>query len=165
MFILKFRKKIIFVIFAFFFLFKTVVASEYSEIINKIFEDRKLDTIEGIWIKVKANQGSTGCVTMFFKVKKNLYNQTHIDSCFVIKKVTGRQIRVSNDLYEGENAVYFFDGKVNWGTSKVKITEDNNFIYLTHISSTNTFTEKWKRVWPEDIVAYNQFIEKKNNKK
>lgn len=147
-----------------FFVCKSLISSEYNEIINKVYQERKLDSIEGVWIKVLANQGSTGCVTMFFKTKNNLYHQVHIDSCFVMEKVTGRHSKSSDNLYEGKNAVYFFDGTVNWGASKVKVSDDNNLIELTHISPTNTFTEKWKRIWPEDLVSYNKSLDKKNNK-
>ena len=46
----------------------------------KTYSDRKLDAIEGLWKKSYANQGSTGCITMFYKVKQNLFNQIHMNS-------------------------------------------------------------------------------------
>ena len=82
-------KKIIFSIFYFFFI-TFLNANDYKDIIKKTYSDRKLDAIEGLWQKSYANQGSTGCITMFYKVKQNLFNQIHIDSCFVVDKVTGK---------------------------------------------------------------------------
>ena len=153
-------KKYFFLLFlAVFFIYRSALATEYDQLINKVFEDRKLDVLEGIWVKVFANQGPTGCVTMFFNTEKKLYHQVHIDSCFVMEKVTGRQVKSSEKNYKGENAVYFFDGTVNWGPSEIKVSEDNNLIHVTHISPNNTFTERWKRIWPKDIVKYNQSLE------
>ena len=52
--------------------------NQFEEIIEKTFSNRKLDTLEGLWEKTYANQGSTGCITMFYKIEKDLFNQTSI---------------------------------------------------------------------------------------
>ena len=49
------------------FFLKNSFAFEYNDLIKKIYSDRKLDNIEGIWKKTYANEGPTGCITMFFK--------------------------------------------------------------------------------------------------
>ncbi|MBF95681.1 MAG: hypothetical protein CFH34_01369 [Alphaproteobacteria bacterium MarineAlpha9_Bin4] len=133
-------------------------SSEYTDVINKFFLNKKLDTIEGIWTKTIANEGPAGCVTMFYKDENDFYYQVHIDSCFVMGKVTGKQKKITENKYEGENAVYFFNGDVNWGASSIGISEDLNSFAITHNSFGNYFTEKWKRIWPEDIVAHNKKI-------
>ena len=76
-----------------------------------------------------------------------------------MEKVTGRQTKLSDNQYEGENAVYYYDGTVNWGPSKIKVSKDSNLIYVTHISPNNTFTEQWKRIWPKDINQYNNNLD------
>ena len=38
----------------------SLFASDYKDITDKVFSDRKIDTIEGIWVKTYANQGPTG---------------------------------------------------------------------------------------------------------
>ncbi len=133
-------------------------AADYSEIIKKVFSDKKLDNIEGIWIKTIANEGPSGCVTMFYKDENDLYYQIHIDSCFVMGEITGKQKKVSENKYEGENAVYFFNGNVNWGASSIEISENLNIISITHNSYGNIFREQWERVWPKNIVDYNKSL-------
>ena len=129
-------------------------AANYKEITEKVFSNRKIDSIEGIWVKSFANQGPTGCVTMFYK-EKNQYYQIHIDECFVMGKITGKQKQISNTNYEGENAVYFYDRKKIWEPSTISISENLQNISIIHGSSNNKFTEKWKRIWPEDFKLYN----------
>ena len=131
-----------------------LLSSDYKDIINKVFSDRKLDNLEGIWVKTIANQGPPGCVTMFYK-DQDKYFQIHIDECFVIGKITGRQKKTSSNFYEGENAVYFYNGDVNWGPSSIKISENLNSFSITHGSYNNIFREEWKRIWPKDISNYN----------
>ena len=131
-------------------------SSDYEEIIKKVFSDRKLEAIEGIWTKTLANEGPAGCVTMFYKDKNNYFYQMHIDSCFVMGKITGKQKKISENKYEGENAVYFFNGDVNWGSSSINIADNLNFFTITHSSHGNYFKEQWKRVWPENITSYNK---------
>ncbi len=132
--------------------------SDYKNVIDKYFSNRQLDTIEGIWIKTYANQGPPGCVTIFYKNDKNIFSQMHIDSCFVMHKITGRQSKSSNYNYEGENAVYFYNGDINWKPSSVKISEDFKELSITHGSDNNSFREKWKRVWPKDLKEHNNSI-------
>ena len=50
-----------------FFYLNSLFSFEFEDIIKKTFSNRKLDSIEGLWKKTYANQGSTGCVTMFYK--------------------------------------------------------------------------------------------------
>ena len=38
-------------------------------------------------------------------------------------EITGKQKKVSENKYEGENAVYIFNGNVNWGASSIEISE------------------------------------------
>ena len=80
-----------------------------------------LESIEGVWTKTYANEGPTVCVTMFYKDKNDFYYQIHIDSCFVIGKITGKQKKISEHKYEEENAVYFFNGEVNWDLLVLKL--------------------------------------------
>jgi len=132
---------------------------EFEDIVKKKFSNKKLDSIEGLWQKTYANQGSTGCVTMFFKTKENLFNQIHIDSCFVTDKVTGRQRKINENYYEGENAIYFYDRNSTWSPSNIKISKNLNTFSITHEGQGNTFTEQWKRVWPKDLIKHNQDLE------
>ena len=134
------------------------IASDYEDKKNEYFSDRKLDTLEGLWVKTFANQGPTGCVTMFYKTDANVFNQIHIDSCFVLNKVTGKHTKHSETIYNGKNAIYYYDGKIDWGQSKIEISEDYKFLSITHISPTNTFTEKWERIWPVDFSLYNNSL-------
>ena len=129
--------------------------NQFEEIIEKTFSNRKLDTLEGLWEKTYANQGSTGCITMFYKIEKDLFNQIHIASCFVIDKVTGKHEKVHENFYKGENAIYYYDRDATWEPSTIKISENLNSFSITHEGAGNTFTEQWKRVWPNDINAYN----------
>ena len=129
-------------------------AADYKEIIDKFFLNRKIDSIEGIWKKTFANQGPTGCVTMFYKDQGEYY-QIHIDDCFVMGKITGKQKKISETDYEGENAIYFYDRKMIWEPSTISISEDLQNISIIHGSLNNKFTEKWKRIWPENIKSYN----------
>ena len=92
-------KKIIFSIFYFFFI-TVLIANDYKDIIKETYSNRKLDTIEGLWQKSYANQGSTGCITMFYKVKQNSFNQIHIDSCFVVDKITGKHKKIDENSYQ-----------------------------------------------------------------
>ena len=129
-------------------------AADYKEIIDKFFLNRKIDSIEGIWKKTFANQGPTGCVTMFYKDQGEYY-QIHIDDCFVMGKITGKQKKISETDYEGENAIYFYDRKMIWEPSTISISENLQNISIIHGSLNNKFTEKWKRIWPENIKSYN----------
>ena len=135
-------------------LINSIFASDYKEIIEKFFLNRKIDSIEGIWEKTFANQGPTGCITMFYKDQGEYY-QIHIDNCFVMGKITGKQKKISNTNYEGENAVYFYDRKKIWEPSTISISDNLQNISIIHGSSNNKFTEKWKRIWPEDFKLYN----------
>ena len=49
------------------------------------------------------------CITMFYKVKQNSFNQIHTDSCFVVDKITGKHKKIDENNYEGENAIYYYD--------------------------------------------------------
>ncbi len=152
------RLSTIFVNFFFFLgliLCSTLFAQEYDKTIKKYFSEKKLESIEGIWIKTLANQGPPGCVTLFYKVDQNLFHQMHIESCFVMNKLTGKQVKKTANTYEGENAVYFYDGSVNWGQSDIKLADDYNSFIITHGSFNNKFTEKWERLWPENFNTYN----------
>ena len=121
---------------------------EYKGVIDKFFSNRKIDIIEGIWVKTFANQGPPGCVTIFYKDQGKIF-QIHIDKCFVMGKITGRHKKISNNSYEGENAIYFYDGKINWEPSSIKVKDDLNTFFISHGSYDNTFKEKWKRIWPK----------------
>ena len=41
------------------------------------------------------------------------------------------------------------------------IADDFNSFSITHGSNNNKFTEKWKRIWPENFHSYNKVFEKK----
>ena len=148
-------KKII-ILTTYIFFTSTLFAFEFKNLVEENFSNRKLDFIEGIWEKTVANQGATGCITMFYKVEENLYNQIHIDSCFVLGKVTGKQKKIKSDYYEGENAIYYLDGNSSWAPSSIKISENLNTFSITHGSYGNTFLEQWKRIWPQNINEYNK---------
>lgn len=141
------------------FCINSLFSFEFEDIVKKNFSNKKLDSIEGLWQKTYANQGSTGCITMFYKTKENIFNQIHIDSCFVIDKVTGRQRKINENYYEGENAIYFYDRNSTWSPSNIKISKNLNTFSITHEGQGNTFTEQWKRVWPKDLIKYNQDLE------
>ena len=149
------KKNCLFIFFIIIFLSKNVFSSDYNEIIEKVFSNKKLENIEGIWTKTLANEGPAGCVTMFYKDQNDYYYQMHIDQCFVMGKITGKQKKLSDLKYEGENAVYFFNGDVNWGASSIEISKNLNNITITHNSHGNYFREEWKRIWPKDIQLYN----------
>ena len=70
-------------------------------------------------------------------------------------KVTGKQKRLSKNTYQGENAVYYYSGNVDWGPSSIEIENNLNELAITHGLKNNTFKEKWKRIWPENIESYN----------
>ncbi|RPH05808.1 MAG: hypothetical protein CBC53_004405 [Alphaproteobacteria bacterium TMED93] len=155
---MKIITKIIIIAFNLFYI-TSLFSFEFEDVIKKTFSNKKLDSIEGLWQKTYANQGSTGCITMFYKTKENLFNQIHIDSCFVIDKVTGRQRKINENYYEGENAIYFYDRNSTWSPSNIKISKNLNTFSITHEGQGNTFTEQWKRVWPEDLIRHNQNLE------
>ena len=139
-------------------------ASDFKEEKSKYLSGRRLDTLEGLWIKTFANQGPKGCITMFFKTDQDIYNQIHIDSCFVLDKITGKQKKTNNTTYNGENAIYYYDGKVDWSPSKIELSDDYGSFSITHMSHSNTFVEKWRRVWPENLDAYNKEFDDNKNK-
>ena len=141
-----------------FFYLNSLFSFEFEDIVKKTFSDRKLDSIEGLWKKTYANQGSTGCITMFYKTKENLFNQIHVYSCFVIDKVTGKQKKINENNYEGENAIYFYDSEVIWEPSNITISDDLNNFSITHGNLNNKFVEKWKRIWPINLNNYNNKI-------
>ena len=149
------KKNYLFIFLTITFLSKNVFSADYNQIIEKTFSNKKLENIEGIWTKTLANEGPAGCVTMFYKDENDFYYQMHIDQCFVIGKITGKQKKLSDLKYEGENAVYFFNGDVNWGSSSIEISKNLNNITITHSSHGNYFREEWKRIWPKDIQLYN----------
>jgi len=64
--------------------------------------------------------------------------------------------------YEGENAIYFYDGKVIWESSSISISDDFKDFTITHGTNNNKFIEKWKRIWPDNFDSYNKDIEKNN---
>ena len=76
-------------------------------------------------------------------------------------KITGKQERLDSSNYEGENAIYFYDRKEIWEPSSISIADDFNSFSITHGSNNNKFTEKWKRIWPENFHSYNKVFEKK----
>ena len=155
---MKIITKIIIIAFNLFYI-TSLFSFEFEDVIKKTFSNKKLDSIEGLWQKTYANQGSTGCITMFYKTKGNLFNQIHVDSCFVTDKVTGRQRKVNENYYEGENAIYFYDRNSTWSPSNIKISKNLNTFSITHEGQGNTFTEQWKRVWPKDFIRHNQDLE------
>ena len=142
-----------------FFYLNSLFSFEFEDIVKKTFSDRKLDSIEGLWKKTYANQGSTGCITMFYKTKENLFNQIHVYSCFVIDKVTGKQKKIDENNYEGENAIYYYDRNSTWSPSSIKISENLNSFSITHQGNGNTFTENWTRFWPNDLKKYNENLD------
>ena len=87
--IFNFKYSIFKILLLFYLLTNFLSAANYKEITEKVFSNRKIDSIEGIWVKSFANQGPTGCVTMFYK-EKDQYYQIHIDEVFVTGKITGR---------------------------------------------------------------------------
>ena len=98
---------------------------------------------------------------MFYK-EENQYYQILIDECFVMGKITGKHNKFDNMNYKGENAIYFYDGKVIWETSSISISDDFNDFTITHGTNNNKFIEKWKRIWPDNFNSYNKDIEKNN---
>ena len=92
---------------------------------------------------------------MFYKVEENLFNQIHVDSCFVTDKVTGKQKKVDENYYEGENAIYYYDRNSTWEPSSIKISKNLNSFSITHKAHGNTFTEQWKRIWPVNLLEHN----------
>ena len=55
-------------IFIFYFLsYNFLFSSDYNDITNKFFSGRKIDSLEGVWVKTYANQGPVGCVTVFYR--------------------------------------------------------------------------------------------------
>ena len=158
----KIRKNFLFLLLLFILSTKFLFGTEYPTVIEKYFSDRKLESIEGIWKKTLANQGPAGCITVFFKTEQGLFHQIHIDSCFVMNKVTGKHKKESNIEYKGQNAVYFYNGDVNWGSSSIMISENYDAFSITHESYNNIFREEWKRVWPKDIKSYNKSLSDNN---
>ena len=152
---MSYFKKIFIFLLTFFYL-NSLFSFQFEEIIKKNFSERKLDILEGLWEKTYANQGSTGCITMFYKVEENLFNQIHVDSCFVTDKVTGKQKKVDENYYEGENAIYFYDRNSTWEPSSIKISKNLNSFSITHKAHGNTFTEQWKRIWPVNLLEHNK---------
>ena len=150
-----FNRSMVLVVLATYLLINILSASEYNDIIKKVFANKKLESIEGIWTKTLANQGPAGCVTMFYKDENEMFYQIHIDQCFVMGKITGKQKKLSEYKYEGENAVYFFNGDVNWGFSSIEISKNLNKFTITHNSNGNYFREEWKRIWPKDLKNFN----------
>ena len=154
---LKIRKYLLPII-SFIYLFCSILhANKYNEIITKVFSDRKIESIEGIWIKTLANQGPNGCITMFYKDQEQYY-QIHIDECYVMGKITGKQKKINENYYEGENAIYFYDSEVIWEPSNITISDDLNNFSITHGNLNNKFVEKWKRIWPINLNNYNNKI-------
>jgi hypothetical protein len=149
--------KFIYVLIFYFFYNNFLFSSDYNDITNKFFSGRKIDNLEGVWAKTYANQGPIGCVTVFYR-ENNDYYQVHIDKCFVVGKVTGKQKRLSKNTYQGENAVYYYSGNVDWGPSRIEIENNLNELAITHGLKNNTFKEKWKRIWPENIESYNKSL-------
>ena len=139
-----------------FFYLNSLFSFQFEEVVKKRFSDRKLDILEGLWQKTYANQGSTGCITMFYRVEENLFNQIHIDSCFVTDKVTGKQNKVNENYYEGENAIYYYDRNSTWEPSSIKVSKNLNSFSITHKAHGNTFTEQWKRIWPINLIEHNK---------
>ena len=155
--LIQYRKFSLLILITFVIFYSKLFSSEYNDVIQKVFGNRKIDAIEGIWVKTFANQGPTGCVTMFYEDQEDYY-QIHIDKCFVMGKITGKQKKQSTTNYKGENAVYFYDGKIIWEPSSIEIDKNLNSLSITHGSYNNIFTEKWKRVWPDNILDYNETI-------
>ena len=151
---MSYFKKIFIFLLTFFYL-NSLFSFQFEEIVKKNFSERKLDILEGLWQKTYANQGSTGCITMFYKVEDNLFNQIHVDSCFVTDKVTGKQKKVDENYYEGENAIYYYDRNSTWEPSSIKISKNLNSFSITHKAHGNTFTEQWKRIWPVNLLEHN----------
>ena len=151
---MSYLKKIFIFLLTFFYL-NSLFSFQFEEIVKKNFSERKLDILEGLWEKTYANQGSTGCITMFYKVEENLFNQIHVDSCFVTDKVTGKQKKVDENYYEGENAIYYYDRNSTWEPSSIKISKNLNSFSITHKAHGNTFTEQWKRIWPVNLLEHN----------
>ena len=151
---MSYFKKIFIFLLTFFYL-NSLFSFQFEEIVKKNFSERKLDILEGLWEKTYANQGSTGCITMFQKVEENLFNQIHVDSCFVTDKVTGKQKKVDENYYEGENAIYYYDRNSTWEPSSIKISKNLNSFSITHKAHGNTFTEQWKRIWPVNLLEHN----------
>ena len=150
-------RKILCLSFVFGLFYSNLFSAEYDDIIKKIYSNRALDSIEGIWVKTFANQGPPGCVTMFYK-ENDKYYQIHIDNCFVMGKVTGKHTKISTNQYQGENAVYFYNGAINWEPSAITIATDLKTFSITHGSYNFSFKEDWKRIWPENIKNYNNSI-------
>ena len=104
-------KKISIFLLVFFYL-NSLFSFQFEEIIKKNFSDRKLDILEGLWEKTYANQGSTGCITMFYKVEENLFRAEFSINLF---SLTVLDIRTNSCL------IILPAPMVRWPTSELPI--------------------------------------------
>ena len=64
--ILNFKYPVFKIFLLFYLLTNFLSAANYKEISEKVFSYRKIDSIEGIWVKSFAYQGPTGCDTLLY---------------------------------------------------------------------------------------------------
>ena len=115
-----------------------------QEAIDQYLKDRKLDTIEGIWIDSK-----NGTIQVTYKSNNEYFCRT-IQSRNVRSGFKFCDARGSNNSYSGSMLVN--KGKLSVNLT-ITIYGNNRTDYLSN--SEFSMSANLKRLWPDDIVSHN----------
>jgi len=123
-------------------------AGKQEELIDQYLSDRKLDLIEGVW-QSQGLQGGPIQVFLYYK-SGNIYKLYILSSSRHSREVLNKS---SDNYYYGTGETRYQDGTVL--SSRLTINIDAYSGTSTITDSRGTWSYRFNRIWPTDIVAHN----------
>lgn len=157
-----------FIIFFIILLSSNIFSNEINRIINEKFLDRKLESIEGIWKSIRGSSNwnsKIGCITTFYKVSLNKFNQENIINCSHNNQLTGAHNKSTDNYYYGENRITGTNRDVKWLPTSWQLSNDYSFVELTLKYGRDEYKTLYQRVWPENLMAHNNAVVNKKQEK
>jgi len=122
--------------------------------IDQYLSDRKLDTIEGVWIN-----NTHGGIYVAHKTSGNSYTLKIINhKYFPNRQVVAQLTLGSESVYYGKQLLWYSNSDFRWCNSAVY-----NLVSIDRFNSTcDAVRDSYSRIWPSNFVAHNKkFDEKK----
>ena len=121
-----------------------------QQLIDQHLSNRKLDLIEGVWTsKIIGYEGSPTQVLVYYK-SGNIYKRYNLSDSTHGSGVLNKS---SDNYYYGTGETIYQDGTVL--SSSVTINIDAYSGTSTITDSRGSWTYRFNRIWPTDIVAHN----------
>ena len=127
---------------------------------DNFFKNKKIDTIEGIWLDHLGNKFA------IYKTGNKFVGRAIYDTCYTTGQIFLELDKVSDTKYYGQ--INYPSGNCRIKTCPIEYNVYNNSgsVKITKCHFNMTASRSWTKTWPYDLVAHNkQFAENKKPKK